>query len=161
MPSFDVVSRISMNEVDNAVLQAQKEIGTRFDFKDTDAEIEKNNDGIVVRANSEGRLEAAVKVLEEKLLKRGVTLKSLDPQKVEPGAKGSFRQLIKLKQGIAIEKAKEIVRTIKDAKMKAQGSIQGDEVRVSGKKKDDLQECIQLLKKSDFGIDLQYVNFRD
>lgn len=161
MPSFDIVSKIAMNEVDNAVQQAQKEVATRFDFRDTGSEIEKNNDGIVVRSGTEQRLEAARKVVEEKLLKRGVSLRALDPQAVEPSAKGTYKQLIKLKEGIAIEKAKEIVKFIKDEKMKVQGSIQGDQVRVSGKKKDDLAECVQAIKKRDFGVDLQFTNFRD
>ena len=161
MPSFDVVSKLAMHEVDNAVLQAQKEIATRFDFKDTESEIEKNKDGIVVRSGSEGRLEGARKVLEEKMLKRGISLRSLDPQKIEPGAKGSFRQLIKLNEGISTEKGKEIVKAIKDAKLKVQASIQQDQLRVTGKKRDDLQECIAHLRKTDFGIDLQFNNFRE
>ena len=161
MPSFDVVSKVAMNEVDNAVLQAQKELATRFDFKDTETELEKTDDGLVVRSASEGRLEAGRKVLEDKLVKRHVSLRSIDPQKPEKGAKGNFRQLVKIKEGIEIEKAREIVKLIKDQKLKVQASIQGDEVRISGKKKDDLQDAIKALRAHDFGIDLQYRNFRE
>ena len=161
MPSFDIVSKVSMNEVDNAVLQAQKEIGSRFDFKDTGTEIEKTDEGMLLRSSSEGRLEAARTVLQEKLIKRGVSVRSLDPQKVEPATKGTFRQVIKLQQGISIEKAREIVKHIKDTKLKVQASIQADQVRVAGKKRDDLQEAIAALKAEDFKADLQFTNFRE
>ena len=161
MPSFDIVSKVPMNEVDNAILQAQKEIGSRFDFKDTGTELEKSEDGFIVRSCSEARLEAGRKVLEEKLIKRGISLRSLDPQKVEPATKGSFRQAIKLQQGIAIEKARDIVKFVKDTKMKVQIAIQADQLRVTGKKRDDLQEAIAALKKGDFKVDLQFTNFRD
>jgi cyclic-di-GMP-binding protein len=161
MPSFDVVSKIQMHEVDNAVQQAQKEVATRYDFRDTQASIERTEDGIVLRANSESRLEAAYSVLQEKLAKRKVSLRSLDAQKREPAASNSYRQLIKLTQGISKEKAKDVVKYLKDTRLKVQGAIQGDAVRVTGKKKDDLQECIQSLRSHDFGIELQYENFRD
>ncbi len=150
-----------MNEVDNALKQAEKEIIGRYDFKDTGTEIEQTEDGLVIRSNSEGRLDAGRTVLQEKLIKRGVSLRCLDPQNVEPGAKGSFRQLIKLNQGISVEKAKEIVRTLKDSKLKVQASIQADQVRVSGKKRDDLQEAIAHLRKQDFKLDIQFINFRE
>lgn len=161
MPSFDVVSKLTMHEVDNAVQQAQKEVGTRYDFRDTQASIERTEEGIVVRANAQSRVEAAFGVLQEKLAKRKVSLKSLDPQGIEPAAGSTFRQLIKLQQGIEKEKAKEVVKYLKDTKLKVQAAIQGDAVRVSGKKKDDLQECIAALRSHDFGIELQYENFRD
>ncbi|HEX2679155.1 MAG TPA: YajQ family cyclic di-GMP-binding protein [Polyangiales bacterium] len=161
MPSFDVVSKLAMHEVDNAVQQASKEIGTRYDFRDTKAEIEKTAEGIILRANAEARVTAAYVVLQEKLAKRGVSMKSLDPQKVEAAAGGTYRQLIKLQQGIAQDKAKAVVAYLKGTKLKVQASIQGDSVRVSGKKKDDLQECIATLRAHDFGIALQYENFRD
>lgn len=161
MPSFDVVSKVAMHEVDNALQQAQKEITGRYDFKDTETDLEKTEDGLVIRSSSEGRLEAGRGVLQEKLIKRGISLRCLDPQNVEPGAKGSFRQLIKLNQGISGEKAKEIVRVLKDSKIKVQASIQQDQVRVSGKKRDDLQEAIALLRTQDFKLDLQYINFRE
>jgi len=161
MPSFDVVSNVALNEVDNAVTQAQKEILQRFDFKDTETEVEKTGDGIVLRSASEGRLEAALKVLQEKMVRRGISLRSLEVKKPEPGAKGAYRQLVEIKQGVTIEKAREIVKLLKDAKLKVQASIQSDHVRVTGKKKDDLQTAIRALKAQDLGIDLQFTNFRD
>ena len=161
MPSFDIVSELDMHEIDNAVQQAQKEVGTRFDFRGTDTEIERTDEGIMVRANSEGRLEAALTVLKEKLAKRKVSQRALDPQKPEPASKGHFRQLVKLKKGISQEHAKDVVRFIKDGKYKAQAAIQGEQVRVTGKKKDDLQEIIQAIRAKDFQVDLQFTNFRD
>jgi cyclic-di-GMP-binding protein len=161
MPSFDVVSKVAMHEVDNALQQAQKEVGTRYDFRDTNATIERTEEGIVLRANNQGRVEAAFGVLQEKLAKRKVSLKALDPQKIEPAASGTYRQLVKLSQGIDKERAKDVVKFLKDTKLKVQAAIQGDAVRVTGKKRDDLQECIQALRGHDFGIDLQYENFRD
>ena len=160
MPSFDVVSKLDHHEVDNAVDQAKREIATRFDFKDTGTEIEKNQDGIAIRSTSEGRLEGAYKVLEDKMVKRKVSLKSLDPQKPQQSGQ-TWRQLIKLKEGVDQDRAKQIVKTIKDSKMKVQAAIQGDLVRITGKKRDDLQEAIALLKGEDFGLPLQYVNFRE
>lgn len=161
MPSFDVVSKIAMHEVDNAILQAQKEVGTRYDFRETKTSIERNEEGIVLRANSEGRVEAALEVLKEKLVRRKVSLRALDPQKIEPAASSTYRQLLKLQQGISKEKAKDVVKYLKDTRLKVQAAIQGDAVRVTGKKKDDLQECIASLRGHDFGIELQYENFRD
>ncbi len=161
MPSFDIVSELDMHEIDNAVQQAQKEVGTRFDFRGTDTEIERTDEGIIVRANSEGRIEAALLVLKEKLAKRKVSQRTLDPQKVEPAAKGHFKQLVKLKKGISKEKAKDVVQFIKEGKYKVQGAIQGEQVRVTGKKKDDLQEVIQAVRAKDFDLDLQFTNFRD
>ena len=160
MPSFDVVSKLEHHEVDNAVDQAKREIATRFDFKDTGTEIEKNQDGIAIRSTSEGRIEGALKVLEDKMVKRKVSLKSLDPQKAQQSGQ-TWRQLIKLKEGVDQDRAKQIVKAIKDAKLKVQAAIQGDLVRVTGKKRDDLQEAIALLKSQDFGLPLQYVNFRE
>jgi uncharacterized protein YajQ (UPF0234 family) len=161
MPSFDVVSKIAMHEVENAVQQAQKEVGTRYDFRDAKASIEQTDEGILLRANSQSRVEAVFTVLQEKLAKRKVSLKSLDPQKIEPAAGSTYRQVIKLKQGIEKDKAKDVVKYLKESKLKVQSAIQGDSVRVTGKKKDDLQGCIQALRAHDFGIELQYENFRD
>lgn len=161
MPSFDVVSKVALHEVDNAVQQTSKEITTRFDFRGTAASIERNDEGILLRANSEGRVEAAYSVLQEKLVRRKVSLRSLDPQKLEPASGGTFRQLVKLNQGISKEKAKDVVQYLKGTKLKVQAAIQGDAVRITGKKKDDLQECIASLRGHDFGIELQYENFRD
>jgi hypothetical protein len=161
MPSFDIVSELDLHEIENAVQQAQKEVGTRFDFRGTDTEIERTEEGILLRANSEGRIEAALLVLKEKLAKRKVSQRTLDPQKVEPAAKGHYKQLIKLKKGISKEKAKDVVQFIKDKKLKVQSAIQGEQVRVTGKKKDDLQEVIQAVRAQDFDLDLQFTNFRD
>ena len=161
MPSFDIVSELDTHEIDNAVQQAQKEVGTRFDFRGTDSDVERTEEGIVLRGNSEGRVEAALNVLREKLAKRGVSLRSLDPQKLEPASKGHFRQLIKLKQGISKEKAKDVIQFLKDGKYKVQASIQGEQLRVTGKKRDELQEVIRALRAKDFEVDLQFTNFRD
>jgi len=161
MPSFDVVSELDHHEVDNAVNQANQELGQRYDFKGTESSVEKTEEGLVIRSNSEGRLDAARDVLESKLVRRKVSLKSLDPQEPQPAGGKTWRQLIKLQEGIDKEKAKAIVKTIKDGKLKVQGSIQGDVVRVSGKKRDSLQECIALLKGEDFGLPLKFKNFRD
>jgi uncharacterized protein YajQ (UPF0234 family) len=161
MPSFDVVSKVVMHEVDNAIQQTSKEITTRYDFRATAASIERSEEGIMLRANSEGRVEAALGVLQEKLVRRKVSLRALDAQKIEPASAGSYRQLIKLNQGISVEKAKDVVKYVKERKLKVQAAIQGDAVRITGKKKDDLQECIAELRQHDFGIELQYENFRD
>jgi hypothetical protein len=161
MPSFDIVSELDLHEIENAVQQAQKEVGTRFDFRGTDTEIERTEEGILLRGSTEGRIEAALLVLKEKLAKRKVSQRTLDPQKLEPAAKGHYKQLIKLKKGISKEKAKDVVQFIKDSKLKVQSAIQGEQVRVTGKKKDDLQEVIQALRGKDFDLDLQFTNFRD
>jgi uncharacterized protein YajQ (UPF0234 family) len=161
MPSFDVVSKLDKHEVDNALNQASKEIGQRYDFKGTDTTIEETEEGIVIRSNSEGRLDAARDVLESKLVRRQVSLKSLEPQTPQQAGGQMWRQLIKLKEGVSKEKAKDIVKAIKDSKLKVQASIQGDLVRVSGKKRDELQATIAYLKEQDFDLPLQYLNFRD
>jgi hypothetical protein len=161
MPSFDVVSKVQMHEVDNAVQQTAKEIGTRYDFRDTGSSIERTEEGIVLRANSEGRIEAAFAVLQEKLVRRKVSLKSIDAQKVEPVGGSAFRQLIKITQGLSTEKAKEVVKFLKSGGMKVQGAIQGDLVRVSGSKKDILQAAIGQMRNHDFGVELQFENYRD
>ncbi len=161
MPSFDIVSKVQSHEVDNAFQQSQKEIGQRFDFKDTDTELEQNKDGIVFRSSSEERVKAALTVFQEKCIKRKVSLKFLDVGKPEPTPKGGAKILVKIKDGIETEKAKEIVLHIKNAKLKVQSSIHEASVRVSGKNKDDLQTAIQSVKANDFGLELQFVNFRD
>ena len=161
MPSFVVVSKVNMMEVDNALLQAQRELATRFDFRGTDTSLEKNADGIAAESNSESRLEAALDVLHTKLVKRGVSLKHLDPQKVIPGGKGMFRQLLKIKQGIDRDNARKIIEMIKEAKLKVQTAIQEDTVRVTGKNRDDLQSAIKLLRGADLPVELQYINFRE
>ncbi len=161
MPSFDVVSKVNSMEVDNAVLQSQKEIATRFDFRDTGTTIEKNAEGIQLVSNSESRLEAALDVLHGKMVKRGVSLKHLDGQKVIPGGRGQFRQLVKIKEGIERDNARKIIDHIKGSKLKVQASIHEDTVRVTGKNRDDLQTAIQSLRGLEMPIELQYINFRE
>lgn len=161
MPSFDIVSKVQWHEVDNALNQSQKEIAQRYDFKDTATELEKTSEGIVVRSSSEDRAKAAVTVLQEKLVKRKVSLKFLDPQEPQPTGKGGCRILIKVKEGIEAEPARKIVGAIKESKLKVQSSIQDAQVRVTGKHKDDLQKSIALVRGMDLGIELSFVNFRD
>ena len=161
MPSFDVVNRTDKAEVQNALQQARQEIVQRYDFKGTDTEIEHNDEGFVIRSTTEGRVEAALEVLKSRLHKRQVSLKNLDAGKIEPAAKMTFKQVIKLNEGIEVEMARKIVKEVKAAKLKVQGQIMDNQVRITGKKRDDLQEAITLLKGMDLGIDLQYVNMRD
>lgn len=161
MPSFDAVSKVNMMEVDNALNVAQKEVGTRYDFRGTNTTYEKVEEGIVVRTSDEQHLEAAMQILRERLVKRGVSPRCLDPQKMEAATHQTVRQVVKVKQGIETETAKKIVKKIKDNKFKVQAAIQGDELRVTGKNRDDLQAVIAFLKKEDFGLELQFVNFRD
>jgi uncharacterized protein YajQ (UPF0234 family) len=162
MPSFDVVSDLEMMEVENAFNQARKEIAQRFDFKGTNTDLERDKDqNVVLRAGSEGRAEAALQVLMEKLAKRGVPLEGLDPQKVEPASGGSVRQIVKLKRGLKAEDARKIVALVKETGLKVQAAIQGDAVRISGKKKDDLQACMQRIRGAGLGIPLLFRNFRD
>jgi uncharacterized protein YajQ (UPF0234 family) len=162
MPSFDVVSELDMMEVENAWNQACKELAQRFDFKGTSTAIERDKAlDFVVRANSEGRAEAAVSVLREKLAKRGVPQEGLDPQAVEPAAGGHVRQVIKLKRGLKSEDAKKIVALLKGTGLKVQVAIQGDAVRVTSKKRDDLQGCMQAIRAAALGIPLLFQNFRE
>jgi cyclic-di-GMP-binding protein len=161
MPSFDIVSKVQWNEVDNALNQTQKEISQRFDFKDTRTELERGTDGILVRSASEDRVKAAIVVLQEKLIKRKVSLKHLDIGKPEKTQQGGSKVLIAIKEGIESEPAKKIVLHIKDAKLKVQASIQEQQVRVAGKNRDDLQAAIGLVRQMDMPIELQFVNFRD
>ncbi len=161
MPSFDIVSKVQSNEVDNALQQAQKELGQRYDFKDTGTELEKIEGGITVRSASEERAKAALGVLQEKLVKRKVSLKFLDVQAPEATAKGGAKILVKIKEGIEADPARKIVGAIKESKLKVQSSIQEGQVRVTGKNKDDLQKSIALVRGLDLGIELSFVNFRD
>lgn len=162
MPTFDVVSELDMQEVRNAVDQAQREVATRFDFKDTGSTIELGEDEIRLHSASEDRLRALVQVLEEKLVRRQVSLKALSYGKVEEGARGTARQTVTLVAGINDEKAREINRLVKDKGLKGVNSqTQGNQVRVNGKKKDDLQAIIAALREHDFGLPLQFRNFRD
>lgn len=159
--SFDIVSKVDLQEVRNAIDQAVKEVRTRFDLKDSKSEIRlEGEDAIQLASADEYKLEAVTEILRQKLVKRGVSLKALTFGTVEPAAGSTVRQKVSLQQGIAGEKAKEIVRIIKDSKKKVQASIQGDTVRVSAKDRDALQEVIALLRGSDLGIDMQFTNYR-
>jgi uncharacterized protein YajQ (UPF0234 family) len=161
MPSFDVVSKVNLMELDNALNTAAKEVGQRYDFRGTGTTLERTPEGIVIRTSDEPHLEAATTVLRERMGKRNVSQRCLDPQPLEQAAAKTVRQLVKIKQGLESETAKKMVKAIKDAKLKVQTSIQGDELRVTGKNRDDLQAAIALLRREDYGIDLQFVNFRD
>ena len=162
MPTFDVVSEVDMQEVRNAVDQASREVATRFDFKNTGSSIELTGQEIHLHSATEDRLKAIVQVLEEKLVRREVSLKALDKGKVEDAAKGTSRQTITLQAGISQDNAKKINKHLKDLGLKGVSSqTQGEQIRVSGKKRDDLQAAIQSLKAADFGIPLQFQNFRD
>jgi uncharacterized protein YajQ (UPF0234 family) len=161
MPSFDVVSQVDLQEVDNAVNQTRKEIGQRYDFKGTKTEIALEDDSIQIVSEDDFKVKAAVDILQSKIARRGVSLKALVYGKIEPAAGGRAKQTITVQQGIAIEKARQIVKLVKDAKLKVQSQIQGDQVRVSGKKRDDLQAVIQLLKAQDLDLPLQFINYRE
>jgi uncharacterized protein YajQ (UPF0234 family) len=162
MPSFDIVSEIDHQEVRNAVDQANREATTRFDFKNTDSKIEVTDTELTLSSATEDRLRALYQVLEEKLVRREVSLKSLDPKPIEDAAKGSARQKVELKAGIGQEQGKKINKLIKDLGLKGvSSSIQGDQVRVTGKKRDDLQAVIGACKEADIGVPLQFTNFRD
>jgi hypothetical protein len=158
--SFDVVSKTDMQEVANAIQQAQKELAQRFDFKGSKSSIELSGEELVLVSDDEGKLVSVKDILESKLVKRKVSLKAIDYQKLEQAAGGTVRQRAKIVQGIEIEKAKAIVKTIKDAKVKVQASIQADQVRVTGRSKDDLQRAMTLVKETDYGIPLQFTNYR-
>ena len=160
--SFDIVSRIDLQEVSNAIQQALKEIHTRFDLKDSKSSIAlEGKDAIVLSSVDEYKLKAVNDVFQQRLVKRGVPLKGLSYGTVEPAAGSTVRQRISLQQGIPTEKARDIVKAIKDTKKKVQASIQGDTVRVSGKDRDALQEIIAMLRQHDFGIDMQFTNYRN
>lgn len=160
--TFDVVSKIDLNEVGNAIQQAMKEVQTRYDLKDSKSSIELNEKERKVQLASadEYKLRSVGEILAQKLVKRGVPLKGLEYGPVTPATHGSARQEITLQQGIPIEKAREIVKTIKESKLRVQASIQGDLVRVSGKDRDTLQQVIAQLRAKDFGIDMQFANYR-
>ncbi|HEX9410457.1 MAG TPA: YajQ family cyclic di-GMP-binding protein [Actinomycetota bacterium] len=158
--SFDVVSEVDLHEVKNAYDQANREIVTRFDFKNTGTDLALDEDLIEVRSSTENRLKAAVEVLREKLIRRQVPLKALSEGPVLPAAKGTHKQALHINRGISEEKAREIVKVIKGSGLKVQAQIQGEQVRISGKKKDDLQAAIKSLKDHDFDIPLQFTNYR-
>ncbi len=162
MPTFDVVSEVDKQEVRNALDQAERELTTRYDFKGTGSSIEAHDLELTMRSSTEDRLRAVRQVLEEKLVKRGVSLKALEYGKLEEAAGGTVRQTAKLNAGISSDKARELNKFIKDLGLKGvQSQAQGDQLRVSGKKRDDLQEVIAKLREGDFGVPLQFTNFRD
>lgn len=158
--SFDIVSKTDYAELTNALNQTSKEISQRFDFKGSKAKVELKEKDLELTAEDDTRLRNMNDILQGKILKRGISLKALDYQKVEPAAGGTVRQFVKVQQGIPIEKAKEVVKFIKDSKLKVQASIQGETIRVSGKDRDTLQEVMAQLKGKDFGIDMTFDNYR-
>ena len=161
MPSFDIVSKVAWHEVENAIDQSKKEITTRFDFRGTGAEVEHNKELVVLKASSDDRVKAMLDVFKEKLIKRKVSLKHLDVGKLEATGRGGSKMSIKIVEGIDTDHARQLVKWIKDEKLKVQASIHEQQVRVSGKKRDDLQGCIAAIKGKEFDLELQYVNFRE
>ncbi|HXF36434.1 MAG TPA: YajQ family cyclic di-GMP-binding protein [Actinomycetota bacterium] len=158
--SFDVVSRVDMAEVTNAVDQARREILTRFDFKGTGTTISQDEDLIELRSSTEDRLHAALEVLKEKLVRREVPLKALSEGPVQPAARGTVKRSVHVNRGISEQKARELIRYVKGLPVKVQSQVQGDQLRITGRKKDDLQAVIRAMRERDFGIPLQFVNFR-
>jgi len=165
MPSFDVVSKVDLQEVDNAVNNSKKEIQTRFDFRGTQTEINLGEDraSVILKANSEQRLDAAYEVFLQKAVKRGLSARAMERKDVEKIGMGLVKQAVVIKQGIPTDKAKELVKVLKESKLKVQASIQGDQLRVQGKSRDELQEAIALLRQQQekIQLDLQFINFRD
>ncbi len=161
MPSFDIVSQVDMQEVRNAVDQASRELVNRYDFKGTSTTVKLSEEGITVESSADGRLDAAVDVLKTKLVKRNVSLKSIAGGEPKEIGGGRYKAVFTLNEGIAQDAGKELVKDIKDLKLKVQVQIQGDQLRVSGKKRDDLQNVIAAVKTMDFRLPLQYINFRD
>ena len=161
MPTFDIVSQVDGQELDNAINQARKEIAQRFDFKDTATEIALEKSEIQISSSDEYRVKAVVEVLQSKLARRSVPLKALSYGNIEPASGGRAKQTITVQQGIDSDRARQIVKWVKDSKLKVQVQIQGDQLRVSGKKRDDLQAVIRLLKEREIDLPLQFSNFRD
>jgi uncharacterized protein YajQ (UPF0234 family) len=161
MPSFDIVSKVDMQEVDNAVNQAIKEIGQRYDFKGSKCQITPEKDSVKILADDDYKLKAVVDVLQSKFMKRNISIKALQYGKVEQASGGMVRQIITVQQGISKEKAKDITNAIKESKLKVQAQIQDDQVRVIGKNRDDLQDAIQLLKGKELDVEMQFTNFRE
>jgi uncharacterized protein YajQ (UPF0234 family) len=158
--SFDVVSSVDLQEVKNAIAQATKELVTRYDLKGTGSEITLQGEGLLLTSSDEFKLKAVRDVLEGRLVKRNVPLKALTYEKIDQALGGTVRQAVTLQKGIPTDKAREIVKAVKESKVKVQASIQADQVRVTGKNRDDLQAVIQVLKGRDFGIDMQFTNYR-
>ncbi|PZE22385.1 YajQ family cyclic di-GMP-binding protein [Paenibacillus xerothermodurans] len=158
--SFDIVSKLDMQELNNAINQAEKEIATRFDFKNSKSKIELEKEELVIVSDDDFKLTNVLDILHSKMAKRGIALKNLEYSKVEAGAGSTVRQRIKLRQGIDQDNAKKINVLIRDSKLKVKSQIQGDQIRVTGKSKDDLQQVMQLLRKADLPLELQFLNFR-
>lgn len=160
MPSFDIVSEVDLHELSNAIDQTNRELATRFDFKNADAQVEYTKDELQLQAETEFQIEQMLDILYKKLAKRNVDIASLEADQVEVQNRRA-RLVMRVKQGVETETAKKIIKQIKDSKIKVQASIQGDQVRVTGKKRDDLQQVIALLRSTDVGLPLQFINFRD
>lgn len=158
--SFDIVSKMDMQELTNAIHQTEREIDNRFDFKNSKSSLKLEKDALIITSDDEFKLNAVIDILQSKMVKRGITLKNLDFGKVEPASLGSVRQRLGLKQGIDQENAKKINILIRDSKLKVKSQIQGDQIRVTGKSRDDLQQIIQILRKEDLPLDLQFVNMK-
>ncbi|MDQ0090552.1 uncharacterized protein YajQ (UPF0234 family) [Paenibacillus anaericanus] len=158
--SYDIVSKMDMQELANAIDQTEREIANRFDFKGSKSELKIEKDVLVITSDDEYKLNAVIDILQSKMIKRGLPIKNLDYGKIEPASLGSVRQRINLKTGIDQENAKKINILIRDSKLKVKSQIQGDSIRVTGKSKDDLQEIMQLLRKADLSVDLQFNNFK-
>ncbi|WP_342435844.1 YajQ family cyclic di-GMP-binding protein [Paenibacillus sp. FSL L8-0436] len=158
--SFDIVSKMDMQELTNAVHQTEKEIDNRFDFKNSKSSLKLEKDALIIASEDEYKLGAVIDILQSKMVKRGITLKNLDFGKVEPASLGTVRQRLGLKQGIDQENAKKINILIRDSKLKVKSQIQGDQIRVTGKSRDDLQQIIQILRKADLPLDLQFNNLK-
>jgi hypothetical protein len=158
--SFDIVSQVNFQEVANALMQAEKEIEQRFDFKNSKSSLKLEGEKIILVSDDEFKLRNVVDILESKLVKRQVSLRALEYGKIQPAAGDTVRQEVKLINGLAQDKAKQIMKVLRDSKIKVTSSIQGDQIRVAGKNKDDLQAVIALLKNEDFGVELQFINYR-
>ncbi|OGL40919.1 MAG: YajQ family cyclic di-GMP-binding protein [Candidatus Schekmanbacteria bacterium RIFCSPHIGHO2_02_FULL_38_11] len=158
--SFDIVSRVNLQEIDNAIHQSQKEIGQRFDFKNTNTTIERKEEEVTLVSADEFKLKSVVEIFRTKIAKRGVSLKALEYGNIESAFSGNVRQVIKIKQGIDQEEAKKITKLIRDSKIKVQAMIQADIIRVSGKNKDDLQQAMKLIREADLPIHLEFTNYR-
>ncbi|GIO29925.1 MULTISPECIES: YajQ family cyclic di-GMP-binding protein [Paenibacillus] len=158
--SFDIVSKLDMQEMNNAINQAEREIETRFDFKGSKSSLKLEKDALIIVSDDEYKLKSVIDILQSKMIKRGLSLKNVDYGKIEPASMGTVRQRIGLKQGIDQENAKKINVLIRDSKLKVKSQIQGDQIRVTGKSKDDLQAVMQLLRKADLPLDLQFTNLK-
>ena len=161
MPSFDIVSKVDLAEIDNSIQQATRELIQRYDFKGTGTQVQRNEQEVSIESSDEYKVKAAKDVFESKLVRRKVNLKSLEAGEVQPSAKGRAKLIFSIKEGIDQDRAREIVKKVKESKLKVQTAIQGTQLRVTGKKRDELQEVISLLRGLDFPLPLQFENFRD